>query len=89
MLALDGIQVVPDWSAAVKGLWDAVRLEGLPLHVWFGQRLCQPSETGRRPASAAALPALLVESLPTELSGQIKVLVIDVSRPDTAASRDR
>ena len=84
-------------------LWSAIRCQlvpkytrdpgtaghGILLVFWFGPRLCQPSETGRRPASAAALQDLLVESLPTELSGQIKVLVIDVSRRDTAPSRDR
>lgn len=86
-----------------KDLWSAIRCQLVPkysrdpgaaghgifLVFWFGQRLCQPSETGRRPVSAAALQALLVESVPTELSGQIKVLVIDVSRPDSVASRDR
>ena len=86
-----------------KDLWSAISCQLVPKYTrdpgaaghgiflvfWFGPRLCRPSKTGRRPASAAALQALLVESLPTELSGQIKVLVIDVSRPDTAPSRDR
>lgn len=33
VLALDEIQDVPDWSRAVKGLWDADRREQVPLHV--------------------------------------------------------
>ncbi len=33
MLALDEIQAIPDWSAVVKGLWDADRASGCPLHV--------------------------------------------------------
>ncbi len=33
ILVFDEIQKVPDWSEAVKGLWDADRAEGLNLHV--------------------------------------------------------
>lgn len=33
VLALDEIQKIPNWSETVKGLWDADRLAGLPLHV--------------------------------------------------------
>ena len=33
VLALDEIQVVPDWSQAVKGLWDRDRDTGCPLQV--------------------------------------------------------
>lgn len=33
ILIFDEIQKVPDWSEAVKGLWDADRAEGLNLHV--------------------------------------------------------
>ena len=33
VLALDEIQEIPNWSATVKGLWDADRLAGCPLHV--------------------------------------------------------
>ena len=33
VLALDEIQKIRDWSAAVKGLWDADRREGCPLRV--------------------------------------------------------
>lgn len=33
VLALDEIQRVPGWAAAVKGLWDADRASGCPLHV--------------------------------------------------------
>ena len=32
-LVLDEIQTIPDWSAIVKGLWDADRLNNLPMHV--------------------------------------------------------
>jgi len=33
ILVLDEIQKIPQWSEAVKGLWDADRAEGLNLHV--------------------------------------------------------
>lgn len=33
VLVIDEIQKIPDWSESVKGLWDADRLDGLPLHV--------------------------------------------------------
>lgn len=33
VLVLDEIQKIPNWSETVKGLWDADRLAGLPLHV--------------------------------------------------------
>ncbi len=33
VLALDEIQTIEGWSAAVKGLWDADRASGCPLHV--------------------------------------------------------
>ena len=33
ILVLDEIQKIPRWSEAVKGLWDADRVEGLKLHV--------------------------------------------------------
>ena len=33
MLALDGIQQIPQWSGAVKGLWDEDRARNCPLHV--------------------------------------------------------
>ena len=33
VLALDEIQKIPRWSEVVKGLWDADRAEGLPMHV--------------------------------------------------------
>jgi len=33
ILVFDEIQKVPDWSEAVKGLWDSDRAEGLNLHV--------------------------------------------------------
>ena len=33
VLVLDEIQAIPQWSSAVKGLWDADRRENLPMHV--------------------------------------------------------
>ena len=33
VLVLDEIQKIPQWSATVKGLWDADRASGCPLHV--------------------------------------------------------
>ncbi len=33
VLALDEIQKIPNWSETIKGLWDADRSVGLPLHV--------------------------------------------------------
>ena len=33
VLAIDGIQRIPNWSEAVKGLWDADRWHDRPLHV--------------------------------------------------------
>ena len=33
VLVLDEIQKIPQWSEAVKGLWDADRIENCPLHV--------------------------------------------------------
>lgn len=33
VLVLDEIQKIPNWSETIKGLWDADRLSGLPLHV--------------------------------------------------------
>lgn len=33
VLVLDEIQKIPDWSETVKGLWDADRIAGRPLHV--------------------------------------------------------
>ena len=33
VLALDEIQKIPNWSDTVKGLWDADRARGCPLHV--------------------------------------------------------
>ena len=33
VLAIDEIQKIPNWSEIVKGLWDADRMRGCPLHV--------------------------------------------------------
>lgn len=56
VLALDEIQVIPDWSAAVKGLWDADRLEGLPLHVVI----------------AGSAPLLMQQGLTESLAGRFE-----------------
>ena len=54
VLALDGVQKIPDWSAAVKGLWDADRRADRPMHVvllvsapWLMQRGLSESLAGR------------------------------------------
>lgn len=54
VLALDEIQEIPNWSATVKGLWDADRHAGCPLHVvipvsspLLGQGSLTESLTGR------------------------------------------
>lgn len=56
VLALDEIQVIPDWSAAVKGLWDADRMEGLPLHVVI----------------AGSAPLLMMQGLTESLAGRFE-----------------
>ncbi|MDD3519410.1 MAG: AAA family ATPase [Chromatiales bacterium] len=54
VLAVDEVQKIPRWSEVVKGLWDADRAEGLPLHVillgsspWLMQRGLTESLAGR------------------------------------------
>lgn len=54
VLALDGVQKIPNWSAAVKGLWDADRRADRPMHVvllvsapWLMQRGLSESLAGR------------------------------------------
>lgn len=54
VLAIDEIQKVPRWSDVVKGLWDADRAAGLPLHVvllgsspWLMQKGLTESLAGR------------------------------------------
>ena len=54
VLALDGVQKIPDWSAAVKGLWDADRRADRPMHVvllvaapWLMQKGLSESLAGR------------------------------------------
>ena len=81
-----------------KDLWSAIRDQLIPRYArdpgaaghgillvfWFGQQFCSP-KAGKRPASAASLHALLVDSLPPDVSRRIKVLVIDVERPQEEA----
>ncbi len=54
VLAIDEIQKVPRWSEVVKGLWDADRVENLPMHVvllgsspWMMQKGLTESLAGR------------------------------------------
>lgn len=54
VLALDGVQKIPNWSEAVKGLWDADRRAERPMHVvllvsapWLMQRGLSESLAGR------------------------------------------
>lgn len=54
VLALDGVQKIPNWSEAVKGLWDADRRADWPMHVvllvsapWLMQRGLSESLAGR------------------------------------------
>ena len=56
VLALDEIQKIPNWSEAVKGLWDADRIEGLALHVVI----------------AGSAPLLMQQGLTESLSGRFE-----------------
>lgn len=54
VLAIDEVQKIPRWSEIVKGLWDADRAQGVPLHVvllgsspWLVQAGLRESLTGR------------------------------------------
>ena len=51
---------------------------GIFLVFWFGQQSCKSSSTHKKPASAASLQKMLVDSLVTDVSHRIMVLVIDV-----------
>ena len=82
-----------------KDLWIAIRDQLIPRYTrdpgaaghgmllvfWFGQQFCRP-KAGKRPASAAELQASLVDSLPPDVSRLVKVLVIDVERPQEQPS---
>lgn len=82
-----------------KDLWGAIRNQLIPRYArgpgaaghgillvfWFGQQFCRP-KAGKRPASAAELQASLVDSLPPDVSRLVKVLVIDVERPQEQPS---
>ena len=56
VLALDEIQKIPSWSAAVKGLWDADRMAGLALHVVI----------------AGSAPLLMQQGLTESLAGRFE-----------------
>ena len=82
-----------------KDLWSAIRSQLIPRYArdpgaaghgillvfWFGQRFCSP-KAGKRPTSAGSLQASLVDSLPADVSRLVKVLVIDVERPQEQPS---
>ena len=56
VLALDEIQKVPNWSEVVKGLWDADRMDDLPLHVVI----------------AGSAPLLMQQGLTESLAGRFE-----------------
>ena len=58
VLALDEIQRIADWSAVVKGLWDADRRVGLPMHVVL----------------AGSAPLLMQQGLTESLAGRFETL---------------
>lgn len=58
VLALDEIQRVADWSAVVKGLWDADRRARLPMHVVL----------------AGSAPLLMQQGLTESLAGRFETL---------------
>ena len=58
ILALDEIQKVPNWSDAVKGLWDADRRAGLPLRVTL----------------AGSAPLLMQQGLTESLAGRFEII---------------
>ena len=84
-----------------KDLWHAIRSQLIPKYArdphaagngiylvfWFGQSSCQPSKTGKRPEDATSLQTMLAGSLTEHESHKIKVLVIDVSKPDGRTAR--
>ena len=58
VLALDEIQKIKDWSSVVKGLWDADRLNEMPLHVVI----------------LGSAPLLLQKGLNESLAGRFELL---------------
>ncbi len=58
VLALDEIQKIKDWSSVVKGLWDADRLNEVPLHVVI----------------LGSAPLLLQKGLNESLAGRFELL---------------
>ena len=60
VLALDEIQKVPNWSETVKGLWDADRWDGLPLHVVL----------------AGSAPLLMQQGLTESLAGRFERILL-------------
>ena len=61
VLALDEIQKIPNWSEAVKGLWDADRSQGLPMHVVL----------------LGSAPLLMRRGMSESLAGRYEVISVD------------
>ena len=73
VLALDEIQKLPNWSETVKGLWDADRWDGLPLHV----------------VVAGSAPLLMQQGLTESLAGRFeRILLTHWSFDEMAAAFD-
>ena len=73
MLALDEIQMIDDWSSIVKGLWDADRAAGCPLHVII----------------LGSAPLLMQDGLNESLAGRFELVrFTHWSYPEMAAAFD-
>lgn len=78
-----------------RNLWSAARNQliakysrdpgaggsGIYLVLWFGEKYCQPPESGVRPRNAAKLEERLLGTLTPEEARLISICVIDVARP--------
>lgn len=60
VLVIDEIQTIPNWSSAVKGLWDADRARGLPMHVVI----------------LGSSPLLMQSGLSESLAGRFETLLV-------------
>ena len=88
-------------KSSSKDLWDAIHAQLIPKYArdphaagngiylvfWFGQKFCQPPKSRQRPEDASSLHAMLDGTLTEDELRRIKVLVIDVSRPDGQTMR--
>ena len=61
VLVLDEIQKIPNWSETVKGLWDADRRQGLPLHVVL----------------LGSAPLLMQQGMSESLAGRYEVIDVE------------